>query len=152
MPFSPLLLFLVFFLMAGPRGLGSILQNGNPSKWKSSLPLTAAPECHRGDEREPKATLLPMAAWGKTELMGGRRHQGGVFRGNLRGFPSSSLGSSWKGEKQLRDTRTVTFSRTCRQRHPWRHKALENQERLCRPGLGLASPPAGEMLNNFGGL
>lgn len=80
--------------MADPWGLGSILQNGNPSKWKSSLPLMAAPECHRGDEREPKATLAPDGIVGGTELMGGQRLQGGVFRENLRGFPSSSLGSS----------------------------------------------------------
>lgn len=68
---------------------------------------------------------------GRTELMGGQRHQGGVFRGNLRGFPSSSLGSSWnKEEKEMRSAGTVTFSRTCRQRYPWRNKALENEERM----------------------
>lgn len=62
----------LFFLMAGPWGLSGILQNGNPSKWKSSLPLMAAPECHRGDEREAKATLLPVASWGGGDRANGR--------------------------------------------------------------------------------
>lgn len=64
----------------------------------------AAPECHRGDEREPKATLLPVPPWGEDRANGGQKHQGGEFRGNLKGFPSSSLGSSWKKEeKKMRE-------------------------------------------------
>lgn len=70
--------FLIFLLMASPRGLVGVLQNGNPS-----LPLMAARECRRADEREQKATPFPtaLAVAGGTELMGGWRHQGGMCSG-----------------------------------------------------------------------
>lgn len=76
--FILLLWFFIFLLMASPGGLVGVCQNGNPS-----LPLMAARECRREDEREQRATLSPMVLGdaGGTQLMGGWRHQGGMCSG-----------------------------------------------------------------------
>lgn len=76
-----------------------ILPNGNPP-CPSWLRLNVT-EGMKGAKGDPAPNGI---VGGRTELMGGRRHQGGVFRGNPKGFPSSSLGSSWKKEeKETRD-------------------------------------------------
>lgn len=87
-------LFLIFLLMASPRGLIGILQNGNPF-----LPLMATCECRRMDEREQKATpfLTALGVAGGTELMGGWRHQEGMCSGVTEWvFPSPHRGAAGK--------------------------------------------------------